>query len=209
MPRSSIRQDRCAGEQRGLLQQEGRHRHDVRGMDRPDRRDPGGAFLFTKYACQAMIAARRRQRHQYRLDRRASGRAQQHRLFDRQVRPAELHPLGRDGAGRARHPRQQPDADRDRSQPSSSNAPRAGAARSEAGKHRSRHEAVPRRHSDAEAAAADRLCAGRGVPRQRRCLDDHRHRPARRRRRDRALLGMGPEGGGSFSLPPTLRLDEG
>ena len=31
----------------------------------------GGAFLFTKYACQAMIGEERRQRHQHRLDRRA------------------------------------------------------------------------------------------------------------------------------------------
>ena len=39
---ASVRQDRRAGEQCGLLQQEGRHRHDVRGMEPPDRRDPGG-----------------------------------------------------------------------------------------------------------------------------------------------------------------------
>ena len=89
----------------------------------------GGAFLFTKYACRAMISKQGRQRHQYRLDRRASGRAQQHRLFDRQVRRAELHPLGGHGACRTRHPRQQPDADRDRSSQSFDALP-VGAVRS-------------------------------------------------------------------------------
>ena len=77
-----------------------------------------GAFLFTKYVAHSMIERQaRRQHHQHRLDRRPPGRAGQHRLLDREVRHAELHPLGRDGTGEARHPRQQPHAHRDRSRP--------------------------------------------------------------------------------------------
>ena len=90
----------------------------------------GGAFLFTKHACQAMIDGGNggsvinivsTAGHQ--------GEPSNIAYCDRQVRPAELHAVGRHGAGRPRHPRQQPDADRDRSRPSPSNAPNAGAAR--------------------------------------------------------------------------------
>ena len=88
----------------------------------------GGAFLFTKHAAKAMLG-QRRGGHQHHLDGGPSGRAGQHRLFDREGRPAQLHALGGDGAGGPRHPRQQPDADGDRSGRSPSNAPRAGDAR--------------------------------------------------------------------------------
>ena len=74
-----------------------------------------GAFLFTKYVAQSMIERTgARQHHQHRLDGRPSGRAEQHRLLDGQVRPAQLHPLRRNGAGASRHPGEQPYAHRDR-----------------------------------------------------------------------------------------------
>ena len=114
-----LRSDRHPGEQCRHLQQEGRAHHVARGVAGPDRRHPHRGVPVHQVRGpgddRAAGAGRDSQHH---LHRRPPGRTPQHRLQHRQVRPAELHPLRRNGAGGPPDPGQR-SADRDQAFPES------------------------------------------------------------------------------------------
>ena len=136
-----------------------------------------GAFLLTKYVAHSMI------------ERGVAGRILNiistagHQGEPGNIastpprRPAQLHLLGRDGAGRPQHPRQQPDPDRDRpGRKLRARSIRWGREVPSPAAYYGGDGALPARRAHAEAAEAHRLWLGGSVPRSPTTFSpDHRH----------------------------------